>query len=99
LNLRTALASLPQKEKFINRKTAGWPARSQSIWHSVNASFSDYQLPPGFDCFKYHTSIIDIARLTGSFFLLKFSALADPLKEKNLGNKKIRVNLLENLYG
>ena len=37
--------------------------------------------------------------LDQSIFLLKFSALADPLKEKYSVNKKIRVSLLENLNG
>jgi hypothetical protein len=34
-----------------------------------------------------------------SIFLLRFSALANPLKEKYSVNKKIRVGLLENLNG
>jgi hypothetical protein len=38
--LRTALASPTQKEKFINRKTSGWPARSPQHWRSVKRQHS-----------------------------------------------------------
>jgi hypothetical protein len=37
--LRTALAHPPQKEKFINRKTTGEPARSQYHWRSMERQF------------------------------------------------------------